>query len=69
MISDKILNIFKPREDAISEYKSYVILIDDMKNNLNDACDQESMLIETTELRVPKDKVRELLQAYPNYFN
>ena len=64
MISDKILNIFKSREDAISEYKSYVILIDDIKNNLNDACDQESMLIETTELRVPKDKVVELLQAY-----
>lgn len=64
MISDKILNIFKSREDAISKQKSYVILIDDMKNNLNDACDQESILIETTELRIPQDRMCKLLQAY-----
>ena len=64
MISERILNIFKQREDAISGYKSYVVFINDIQNNLNDACDQESVLIETTELRVPTDKVNQLLQAY-----
>lgn len=63
MISEKILNLFKTREDGISGTKEYVILITDMKNS-SKSCDQESLIIETEELRIPKENIEKLRDTY-----
>ena len=54
MISQRILNMFKSKDDDKEGIKNYITIITDMSNNENETCEQESVIITTKEFYIPE---------------
>ena len=64
MISQRILNMFKSRDDDRTGIKNYITIITDMSNNESETCEQESVTITTKEFYIPENFLQNLEEVH-----